>query len=310
MEGLKSIEKCELCPRKCGVNRSMVSSGFCNCSDMPLVSSIFLHKGEEPVISGTKGICNVFFAHCNLQCIYCQNYQISLNDRKDPNWEMSVEEVSEKISTFLKDGVRLLGFVSPSHQIPQMIQIIKSIWDIGFKPTIVYNSNGYDSIETLKELEGIIDVYLPDFKYFDNSLGKKFSNTTNYFEVASMALREMYRQKGSTILLDDDGLIESGIIVRHLVLPRCSNDSINILRYIADEISPNIRISLMSQYYPIENLAIKSSLNRKITPAEYQSVVSELNILGFPGWVQELESSDHYKPDFLSNTPFIDSLND
>jgi len=307
---MQSLEECKNCPRNCGVDRTNGSNGYCHCNDKPLISSIFLHKGEEPVISGTKGICNVFFAHCNLQCIYCQNHQISVNSTYDSTWQMSIEEATEKIMSYLNIGVKLLGFVSPSHQLHQMVQIIESVWAKGYKPIVVYNSNGYDSVESLMALEGLVDVYLPDFKYFDNLLGQRFSNVNNYFDVASKALKEMYRQKGSTILLDDDGLIESGVIIRHLVLPGCSNDSVNVLKYIANEISPNLRISLMSQYYPTEHVSTKSGLNRKISHSEYQKVVAKMEELGFDGWVQELESSDHYKPDFLSHIPFIDKIND
>jgi putative pyruvate formate lyase activating enzyme len=309
MEFLQSSEDCRICPRNCGVNRNLASNGYCRCNDKPLVSSIFLHKGEEPVLSGTKGMCNIFFAHCNLQCIYCQNIQISHNSSHDLAWNMSVDEISERISSYMNNGIKLVGFVSPSHQIVQMVHIIESLWARGLRPVIVYNSNGYDSVETLKKLEGVVDVYLPDFKYFDNSLGGKFSNVENYFDVASKAIREMYRQKGSTIILDDEGLIESGVIIRHLVLPGCTSDSINILQYIADEISPNLHISLMSQYYPISKLTSETGLNRKLFRSEYEQVVLKLEGLGFNGWVQDMESSDHYKPDFLCHTPFYDDLN-
>lgn len=302
MEDYKSIEICNNCPRQCNIPRN----GFCKTDDQPLVSSIFLHKGEEPVISGNKGICNVFFAHCNLQCIYCQNYQISQNLNSEPSWQMSVDEIVHEISDQLKKGVNILGFVSPSHQTPQMLRIIDKLHSDGFTPTIVYNSNGYDSVEALKKLEGVVDVYLPDFKYYSNDLGNKFSGVKNYFDVASKALKEMYRQKGSTILLDDDGIIESGIIIRHLVLPNCSDDSINVLEFIANEVSPFLHISLMSQYYPTPLVANNKDLNRKITKEEYERVLQKFEELGFDGWIQDIESSDLYRPDFNSSTPFND----
>jgi len=223
---------------------------------------------------------------------------------------MSIEGITDKISALLDDGVKLLGFVSPSHQIIQMIQIIENLWSKGYKPIIVYNTNGYDCVETLKELEDVVDVYLPDFKYYSNALGQRYSNANNYFEVASKALREMYRQKGATIILDDDGIIESGIIIRHLVLPGCTSDSLRIIEYIASEISPNLHISLMSQYCPAGQLLGEIDLQRKLRKDEYQQVVQRMEELGFNGWIQELESSDHYKPDFLSNTPFKDILID
>jgi len=300
------IKECNFCPHKCGVDRSNNKNGFCNTNDQPLISSIFLHKGEEPVISGEKGICNVFFAHCNLQCIYCQNYQISKNNSYDSSWQISVEDASNRICALLDKDVKLLGFVSPSHQIPQMLRIINRIWEKGYKPTIVYNSNGYDNVDILKGLEGIVDVYLPDFKYFNNDFASRYSGVSDYFEVASRAIKEMYRQKRSTILFDEEGLIESGLIIRHLVLPGMSADSIKILEYIADEISPFLHISLMSQYYPTENVPIKSNLNRKLKENEYSEVVKKLDEIGFKGWIQEIESSDSYRPDFYRDTPFDD----
>jgi putative pyruvate formate lyase activating enzyme len=218
--------------------------------------------------------------------------------------------IVNKISEQLDSGVKMLGFVSPSHQVSQMIRIIENVWKRGYKPTIVYNSNGYDNVETLKELDGMVDVYLPDFKYYDTKLGQKYSNVSNYFEVASKAIKEMYRQKGSTIILDDDGLIESGLIIRHLVLPGYESDSIDLLEYVANEISPFLYISLMSQYYPTEKSKSNSLLCRKLRKSEYDLVVKKVDELGFNGWIQELESSDYYKPDFLSNTPFQDDVND
>lgn len=297
---------CDSCPRQCSINRGLKELGFCKTDDKPLVSSVFLHKGEEPVISGSLGICNVFFAHCNLQCVYCQNYQISLNNSYDTLWRKSIEEIANEIVVLLDQGVKLLGFVSPSHQVPQMLRIIENLWNKGYKPIIVYNSNGYDKVETLKHLEGVVDVYLPDFKYYSRDLSRKYSGVLNYFEVASMALKEMYRQKGSTILLDEEGLIESGVIVRHLVLPGSADDSIKILEFIADEVSPFLHISLMSQYYPTVRVTETVNLNRKVRIDEYDSVVTRLYELGFRGWIQDIASSDSYKPDFNRNRPFYE----
>lgn len=299
-------EFCNCCPRQCNVNRGIMDVGFCNTDDQPLISSVFLHKGEEPIISGEKGICNVFFAHCNLQCVYCQNYQISQNDSFEVEWRMSVDDVVVSIIEILDKGVKLLGFVSPSHQVNQMLMIIDCLNNKGYKPTIVYNSNGYDSIETLKKLEGIVNVYLPDFKYCSNDLGLTYSGVPDYFDIASKAIAEMYKQKGSTILYDDDGLIESGMIIRHLVLPGFVDDSVRILEYIADEISPFLHISLMSQYFPTEKVSNDSIMNRKVSNIEYLKVVKRIDELGLSGWIQDIESSDSYRPDFNRNTPFAD----
>jgi len=299
-------KECKCCPHNCGVNRASGKLGVCKTDGNPLVASVFLHKGEEPVISGENGICNVFFAHCNLQCIYCQNYQISQNLNDDKNWRKSIGDVVDDIVSILKTGVKLLGFVSPSHQIKQMLEIIDELKLRGYKPVIVYNSNGYDSVETLKMLDGIVDVYLPDFKYFSDELAFKYSGVKDYLEIGTNALAEMYRQKGSTILLDDDGLIESGVIVRHLVLPSHYEDSIKVLKHIANEVSPFLNISLMSQYYPTTNVCGHKCLDKEVAVDEYNEVVMKLEEIGFKGWIQEIESSKIYRPDFDRKKPFLD----
>jgi len=258
------------------------------------------------VLSGTKGICNVFFAHCNMQCIYCQNHQISRNELFDNSWAMSIDRAVEKVIQQLDCGIRLLGFVSPSHQVCQMVEIIDRLNRKGYRPTIVYNSNGYDKVETLKELEGIVDVYLPDFKYHSDQLGQKYSSTPNYFGVATKALREMYRQKGNVLILGEDNLAESGIIVRHLVLPGHANDSIKVLENIAVEVSGNLHISLMSQYYPTASTEGFWPLNRQLQPEEYNMVVKRYQELGFRGWIQRMDSSGYYTPDFSKRIPFND----
>lgn len=297
-------EACKCCPHKCGVDRGSGQLGVCKTNDQPLVANVFLHKGEEPIISGEKGICNVFFAHCNLQCIYCQNYQISQNIVIKEGWKKSVGEVVDEIIVILETGIKLLGFVSPSHQVKQMLDIIHELYQRGFKPVIVYNSNGFDSVETLKMLDGIIDVYLPDFKYFSNDLAYEYSGVNDYLEIATNALKEMYRQKGSLILLDDDGLIESGVIVRHLVLPGHYDDSIKVLEHIANEVSPFLHISLMSQYYPTPNVIGHKCLDKDIAVEEYNKVAFKLEIIGFKGWIQEKDSSKMYRPDFNRKKPF------
>lgn len=299
-----NIEKCELCPRKCRANRMKRQFGYCNCSDDPLISSIFLHQGEEPVLSGTKGICNVFFAHCNLQCIYCQNHQISRNNYFEPSWVLGYSDIVATICRQLDTGIKLLGFVSPSHQVVQMCGIIEKLFQKGYHPRIVYNTNCYDDINTLKELEGIVDIYLPDFKYFDNFLGLKYSDVPDYFTIAAKAFKEMFRQKGSTLLVDSEGIAESGIIVRHLALPSHSDDSIRIFEFLAEEFSAQLHVSLMAQYYPTNQVKEFYPLNRTISLAEYSRVVHKVEEIGFRGWIQELSSSKFYQPDFSKNNPF------
>lgn len=261
--------------------------------------------GEEPFISGKYGICNVFFSHCNMQCIYCQNHQISRNDEKAITFEKELEEILQEITEILDAGAKALGFVSPSHFIPHVKVIISELNKTGRKPVTVFNTNGYDKAETIRQLEGLIDVYLPDFKYMDDHLGKLYSGTSDYSNYATKAILEMYRQKGSTLLINDEGYAESGLIIRHLVLPGHIDNSLAVLRFIAEEISTNVHISLMSQYHPTKNVLNHPDLGRYLTTDEYDAVISEMEKLGFrKGWIQELKSANFYKPDFLNSHPF------
>jgi len=302
---LKEFENCIQCPRECKTNRAAGKFGYCKSGTGIEIASISVHKGEEPVISGEKGICNVFFSHCNLQCVYCQNFQISNNKCGLRSRYHSIDETVNRIISILDTGIQGVGFVSPSHMIPQMKTIIKALNDSGRTPIIVYNSNGYDSVEVLKSLEDIVDVYLPDFKYSDQELSRRLSDAYNYPEFAGKAIAEMYRQKGNTIRLNDDGIAENGLIIRHLVLPGEIKNSFGVLRFIAEELSVRIRISLMSQYNPVSQTKGISTLDRKISQAEYKQVVDEMDKLGFSnGWVQDFESAEFYNPDFTQEHPF------
>jgi putative pyruvate formate lyase activating enzyme len=302
---LDYLYHCTLCPRNCGVNRFSEKLGYCKSDASFRISSVCVHKGEEPVISGEKGICNIFFPHCNLQCIYCQNHDISRNETNLLPDAISYEELIQKICSVLDKTENIVGFVSPSHYIPQMLAIIRGIKETGRSPVFVYNTNGYDKVASIKLLEGIIDVYLPDFKYTDSSLALGYSGAVDYPEVASEALKEMYRQKGASLILNDQGIAESGILLRHLVLPGAVNQSIEVLRHIAEEISPKLHISLMSQYYPTELVRNHHELNRTIQYKEYKLVVDAFHEFGFyRGWIQDLESHASYRPDFSDNQPF------
>jgi putative pyruvate formate lyase activating enzyme len=302
---LQELEDCAICPRNCHANRLTGRSGYCKSGAGFSIASICIHMGEEPAISGATGICNIFFSNCNLQCIYCQNHQISDNRISHAGSTMELGEVIRQITTILNQGVNRVGFVSPSHFIPQMKVIINVIHSLGYKPVWVYNTNGYDRAETLATLEGIIDVYLPDFKYMDTEPGWKYSGARDYPEYASKALKEMYRQKGSALITDDENTAESGIIVRHLVLPGHVSNSLRVLRFLAEEISPKIHVSLMAQYYPTKTVKGHPQLGRSITEKEYRQVVDEMENLGmYNGWVQEFESSEFYRPDFDRQHPF------
>ncbi|MFO8010620.1 MAG: radical SAM protein, partial [Dehalococcoidia bacterium] len=239
---LDPLGDCTSCPRNCHANRNTGRPGYCNTGAELPVASIVAHQGEEPVISGDIGICNIFFAHCNMQCIYCQNYQISRNDRVAK--QMIFDEVIRRVEELLENGVSGVGFVSPSHCIPQMKAIIDELDRRGRKPYYVYNTSSYDKAETLESLDGMIDVYLADLKYMSSDLAARYSGAPDYPEVVSSALKEMFRQKGSNLKLDGDGVAESGLIIRHLILPGHIENSMACLRFIAEELSPSIHVSL------------------------------------------------------------------
>lgn len=298
-----TLEACSLCPHQCGANRH-AGVGRCGVSAQPVVASVCLHRGEEPPISGSVGICNVFFAGCNLRCAFCQNHQISRHGAAQPSWLISYTAIANSIEQCLQRGATAVGFVSPSHQLAQMLRIVEELHRRGLHPRIVYNSNGYDSPQMLRLLEGVVDVYLPDFKYANNALALAFSGVERYVETATAALAEMYRQKGASLVLNDNGEAEFGLIVRHLVLPGQLDNSIAALRLLVERISPRLHVSLMAQYYPPEGLSLPSPLNRSLTPQEYADVLTEYNALGLRGWAQELSSAQTYRPNFDAEAPF------
>ncbi len=302
---VEKMQACRLCPRNCGVKRLQGELGYCRTGRELHIASITLHKGEEPVLSGQDGMCNVFFSHCNLQCMYCQNDQISRNHVELSKKPLKLKEATRQISRMLERGIRHVGFVSPSHMVAQMAGIVEELWREGWKPVIVYNSNGYDRVETLRQLEGLVDVYLPDCKYMDAALARELSGAADYAQVAAAALREMYRQMGPVLHVDDDGLAIRGMVVRHLVLPGQVNNSLQVLQFLARELSPKLTLSLMAQYRPIAAVARHPQLGRRLSGDEYEVVLREMEELGFcEGFVQELESADCYWPDFSRPEPF------
>ena len=269
------------------------------------IASVCIHRGEEPVISGKEGICNIFFAGCNLRCLYCQNHEISQCGSVIRNSGLDLESVLNKIVRILSEGITAVGFVSPSHVVPQVKAIIKGLNSRGYKPITVYNTNGYDKLETIRSLSGIIDVYLPDYKYVTRAIAAEYSNAPDYPETALKAIKEMYYQKGSTLATDNDGRAENGLLIRHLVLPGHSEESKNVLRSIAEELSPGVHLSLMSQYHPTAQVLHHPILNRPLYKAEYEDVVKTMESLGFRnGWVQDMDSNLNYRPDFRKENPF------
>lgn len=300
-EEKEALRHCELCPRKCGVNRLEGEKGFCNCGCGLEITMVCNHKGEEPILSGEKGICNVFFSHCNLQCVYCQNKQISSNKASVFHPFKTFDELIEKIKNTLHESENVLGFVSPSHHQMLMKAIIRRLHEEGFYPKTIYNTNAYDNPSALRKLEGIIDIYLPDYKYTDPDLAKQLSKAEDYPRQALDAIKEMYRQKGSSLLTDSENRIESGLIVRHLVLPSKTENSKRVLDNLCD-ISFNLNISLMSQYAPLEQMDF-DFLNSRLTQDEYDEVCDYFFSIGLhKGFFQELSSQDNLVPDFEKGT--------
>jgi putative pyruvate formate lyase activating enzyme len=299
------LENCTLCPRECRVNRFRGETGYCGMDAGLNIVSVCVHRGEEPSISGTNGICNIFFAGCNLQCIYCQNHEISRPESVLRNTKMDLHTVLDSIEELLSQGITAVGFVSPSHVAPQIKAIIKGMNSRGLKPITVYNTNSYDKFETIRSLSGIIDVYLPDYKYVTSEIAIKYSGAFDYPAVALKAIKEMYYQKGSTLRIDENGLAENGMLIRHLVLPGHVEESKNVLRTIAKELSTGVHLSLMSQYQPTSVVRNHPELNRSLYKEEYEAVAEEMENLGFRnGWVQDMDSFQNYRPDFRKEHPF------
>jgi putative pyruvate formate lyase activating enzyme len=299
------LEDCTLCPRECCVNRFEAGTGYCGTDAGLNIALVCIHRGEEPVISGKEGICNIFFGGCNLHCIYCQNHEISRSGSVVRNVGNDLEEVLDQIIKILSGGIPAVGFVSPSHVVPQVKVIIKGLNSRGYKPITVYNTNGYDKLETIRSLEGLIDVYLPDYKYITEHIASEYSDATDYPEIALKAIKEMYYQKGSTLSIDQNGSVDNGLLIRHLVLPGHAEESKKVLHSIAEELSPGVHLSLMSQYHPTKYVKQHPVLNRPLYKKEYKSVVETMESLGFRnGWVQDMDSNLNYRPDFSKENPF------
>jgi putative pyruvate formate lyase activating enzyme len=269
------------------------------------IASVCVHRGEEPAISGPAGICNIFFKGCNLRCIYCQNHEISHTQDSRGDDGPDLHDLLDRIEKILSGGITAIGFVSPSHVVPQVKTIIRGLNSRGLRPVTVYNTSSYDRAETLRSISDLIDVYLPDFKYVTPSMALEYSEASDYPRVAMAALREMYYQKGSVLRIDEEGRAESGIIIRHLVLPGHADESIRVLETIAAELSPGINLSLMSQYHPPFQVRSHPVLNRPLRADEYEKVAEAMERLGFRnGWVQQMDSFQNYLPDFRKEHPF------
>lgn len=276
---------CNACPRKCNAERNIgeFSRGFCKMPYNAVLARASLHLWEEPVISGERGSGAIFFSGCNLRCVFCQNFEIS---HENFGKQVSKSEFIDIVKRLENQGAHTINLVNPTHFVP----FIKEVFN-EYKPSVpvVYNTGGYDDVESIRSLDGLIDVYLPDLKYFDSDVSKKYSNAENYFEKASKAVLEMQRQVGKSVI--KDGIMQKGLIIRHLVLPKNTDQSIKILRWIKDNLPIDTYISLMSQYVPYVKTEYKE-LNRRIVTAEYQKVIDEFERLGFEnGFMQERSSA-------------------
>ena len=299
------LSHCTLCPRECGVNRFEGGTGYCGMDTGMNIASICVHRGEEPPISGPYGICNIFFAGCNLRCIYCQNHDISRPGAEFFRSPTTLKVTLDTIENILSDKIRAVGFVSPSHVVPQVKAIIRGLNARGLKPITVYNTNSYDKPEVIDSLDGMIDVWLPDYKYTNREISKEYSDAFDYPDVALKALKRMYFQMGSVLSLDRAGRAERGMLIRHLVLPGHADESIKVLRSIAEELSTGVNIALMSQYHPTPFVKDYAQLNRPLYLKEYESAVNAMEELEFRnGWIQDMESFRNYRPDFSKEHPF------
>ena len=293
MEELKS---CNICPHKCGVNRLNGIKGRCKCDNKIKIALASVHNYEEPCISGKNGSGTVFFSNCNLNCIYCQNYEIS---QLGKGKEITIEHLAQIFIKQQEKNVNNINLVTPTMYVPQIIEAIKIARKKGFNIPIIYNSNGYENVETIKKLNGYIDIYLPDLKYYSNEIAKKYSKIDNYFETAISAIKEMQKQVGNPIF-NEKGIIQKGVIIRHLILPHHLLNTKNILKYVKENFDENTYISIMAQYFPTYKAKEDKLINRKLTKKEYKEIENYLYLLNLKnGYIQELgEHEEEYVPNF------------
>ena len=291
---IKQLDKCEICPRKCEVNRNNNQIGWCKSTDRVKIGLYSTHNFEEPCISGDKGSGTVFFSNCTMNCIFCQNYEIS---QLGKGKEISIEELSNIFIMQQEKGVHNINLVTPTSYVYQIIEAIKIAKAKGLNIPIVYNTNGYENIETIKALNGYVDVYLPDLKYAEEKLAIEYSGAKNYFEVATKAIKEMIKQVGK-IKLNEDGIIQKGVIIRHLVLPNHIENSKKVLLWIKQNLPNDIYVSIMAQYFPTYKAKENQELNRKLTKKEWEQIekyVEEIDIEN--GFIQELgDHEEEYVP--------------
>jgi putative pyruvate formate lyase activating enzyme len=308
---MRMLGVCRVCPRDCDVDRLNNEVAACYSGLLPIVSAYTAHFGEEPALVGTRGAGNVFLGLCNLRCVYCQNHQISQTFKEQRKNEVSFERLAEIFLELQDQGCHNINWVSPTHFAPQLANSLLIAAKRGLRSPIVYNTNAYDSVEVLKLLDGIVDVYLPDLKYSDDETGREYSKVTEYVRHSRAAIREMYRQMGDALEYDENGLLRRGLIIRLLVLPNDIAGILESLRWIRDELSPKVAISLMAQYFPTNKVGLERYplISRKIRWSEWLTAIEQMESLGMAeGWMQDFESAaEYYRPDFGdAKVPFKD----
>ncbi len=293
------LASCDICPRECGVNRFGSEPGLCHSGHLPIVASYCDHHGEEPVLSGSRGSGTIFFGNCNLRCLYCQNHQISQSWKRQKSNEVDCHTLAKHM-LYLQDelGCHNINLVSPSHFVPQIVRALLDAVAMGLKIPLVYNTNGYDSLKTLSELDGVIDIYLPDIKYASDDWAVRLSQAPDYVRRSRSAIKEMYRQVGE-LMVDGLGIARHGLIVRHLILPSGLAGSRESLTWLAKEVSPEVSVSLMSQYHPMHHAHEFPLLSRRISLSEYEEAFELMVELGLDrGWGQGMGSHEVYLPNF------------
>ncbi len=289
----KELECCTICPHNCKINRTK-NPGRCKSTDKIKIALYSIHNFEEPCISGKKGSGTIFFSNCNMNCVFCQNYEISQLGRGK---EITIEELANVMIKQQERNVQNINLVTPTSYALHIVEAIKIARKKGLEIPIVYNTNGYESVETLKLLEGYVDIYLPDLKYYYDDLAKKYSKVDNYFEIATKAIQEMYRQVGTPVL-DENGVMKKGLMIRHLILPNEVQNSKKVLKWIKENIDSNVYVSIMAQYFPTYKAKEIPEIARKITKEEYEKVENYLYELDLEnGYIQELgEHEEEYVP--------------
>ena len=294
---MEELNSCTICPHNCKVNRNNGQIGRCRSGNKVKIALASVHNYEEPCISGKNGSGTIFFSNCNLSCIYCQNYKIS---QLGKGYELSVEELANIMLEQQEKGVNNINLVTPTMYAYQIIEAIKIARKNGLNIPIVYNTNGYENIETIQMLEGFVDIYLPDLKYYYPKLGEKYSNVKNYFEITTKAIKEMIKQVGAP-QFGENGLLKKGVIIRHLVLPNHIDNSKKVLKWIKENVDKKAMVSIMAQYFPTYKAKEDIKLNRKLTKEEYQEISNYIYDIDLEnGYIQELgEHEEEYVPKWV-----------